>query len=113
MVDIREEIRASAEAQCIKSGGTFNIDLLRCVCPEASILVGKSCQIVAMNYEDIVRKAFQDILKRDPLQAGLDYYVSLLKSGKTEQFVRDEIRASAEAQCVKSGQKYQNGQCLP
>jgi hypothetical protein len=113
MVDIREEIGLSTESQCIKSGGTFNIDLLRCVCPEASILVGKSCQIVAMNYEDIVRKAFQDILKRDPLQAGLDYYVSLLKSGKTEQFVRNEISASAEAQCVKLGQKYLNGQCLP
>lgn len=113
MVDIKADINSSDEAQCLQSGGVFNITNLNCTCPEGTTLSERKCKIIVLSYEQIVKKIFLDILKREPLQAGLDYYVGLLKSGKTEQFVRDEIYASAEAQCLRSGRAYLNGQCLP
>ena len=112
MVEIRESISNSPEAVCINSKGQFNISSLSCSCPTSMVLNQNKCIERSLSYEAVVRKAFSDILKRAPLQAGLDYYVGLLKSGYSEQFIRNEIASSAEGQCVKLNKVFQNGQCL-
>jgi len=76
------------------------------------VLNQNKCIERPLSYEEVVRKAFSDILKREPLQAGLDYYVGLLKSGYSEQYIRNEIASSAEGQCIKLNKVFQNGQCL-
>jgi len=75
------------------------------------VLSQNRCVERSLTYEEIVRKAFIDILKREPLQAGLEYYVGLLKSGASEQSIRNEIGSSAEGQCVKLNKVFVNGQC--
>ncbi len=102
MVDIKFDIIASDEGQCVQSAGIFNISTKVCTCPVDKIFVGKRCEIMVVDYESIVKKAFQDILGRQPLQTGLDYYVNLLKSGYPEASLRAEISASDESQCIQS-----------
>jgi len=111
MVEIRESISSSPEAVCINSKGQFSISSLSCSCPSQMVLSQNRCVERSLTYEEIVRKAFIDILKREPLQAGLEYYVGLLKSGASEQSIRNEIGSSAEGQCVKLNKVFVNGQC--
>ena len=50
-----------------------------------------------IDYEKIIRRSYQDVLERDPDDAGLRYYRSMMiERGWSEQQVRDHLRRSDE-----------------
>ncbi len=49
------------------------------------------------SYQDSIKSLYQDLLGRDPGQAGLDFYVSKLQSGTSFDQLRNEIFNSEEA----------------
>lgn len=51
----------------------------------------------ANNYQESVKSMYQDLLGRDPGQAGLDFYVNKLQSGTSLDQLRQEIFGSDEA----------------
>lgn len=163
--EIRQIIAASAEAQCLNSGGQMANGT--CQCPTGKVLSGEICtndtRICAPNstqscavsngsgsktcnsagtaysactatscntgyilttgscqkdpqtgYEEIVKKAYRELLKREAESAGLLNWVNALKNGKTESEIRQLIAASPEAQrikCINSGGSMTNTIC--
>ncbi len=80
-------------------------------CNAGYVLAAGSCQRDPAAYEAIVKKAYQDILKREAEPAGLEYWVGQMKMGKTEAEVRQAIAASLEALCINSGGSMANTVC--
>ena len=51
---------------------------------------------VTVDYAGIVSNAFKDILERTPDSEGLKYYIELMKNGRSEAEVRQDLKSSLE-----------------
>lgn len=89
---IRDEMESSAEFNRVRTGGRGNSD--------AGEAQGLDSNTILAN---IVKRAYEDILGREPDTGGLVNYVNHLKEGWTIEQIRTEMASSAEFKGIEQG----------
>jgi len=68
----------------------------------------RSAEARSLNPDEIIRKAYRDVLGRDPDPAGLAHYRGKMRGGWTQGQIRDDLRRSQESRAAIIARAYRD-----